>query len=81
MTKPNTNLHHTSNALEAANLTPKQRRFVRAYLPPEGNFNATEAARRAGYAWPGKSGPRVSRSPKVRLLVQLWFARRRRSRH
>lgn len=37
-------------------LTQKQRRFVDAYCSVS-NFNATDAARRAGYKHPNKQGP------------------------
>lgn len=39
-----------------AGLTPKQRVFVEHYLI---SWNATEAARQAGYAEPNKQGPRL----------------------
>jgi phage terminase small subunit len=48
-------------------LTDRQQRFVSAYL--EGfwgeRFNATEAARRAGYAWPSRQGSRLLSDPRI----------------
>ena len=37
-------------------LNPKQRRFLDEYLI---SFNATDAARKAGYAHPDRQGPRM----------------------
>jgi phage terminase small subunit len=56
-----------------ANLSERQRVWLFHYLPPGGRCNATEAARQAGYAWPNKSGPRVSHSPKIRPIIRQWF--------
>jgi phage terminase small subunit len=47
---------HPTAWLDAFELTPKQRVFVLAYLE---DLNATDAARRAGYAHPNKQGPRM----------------------
>ena len=35
---------------------------------------ATRAAAMAGYAWPGKSGPRLMTVPEVRAAVEAGFA-------
>lgn len=42
-------------------LTDRQKRFIEHYLmaPICERYNATRAARAAGYAWPGKQGPRL----------------------
>lgn len=42
--------------LDAFDLTPKQRVFTLAYLE---DYNATDAARKAGYAHPNTQGPRM----------------------
>lgn len=49
-------------------LTYKQRLFVEAYLGPAGG-NATDAARRAGYAWPDRAGPRLVGKSSVRAAI------------
>lgn len=48
-------------------LTAKRRRFVEAYLT---TWNATEAARQAGYSYPGKVGPRLTKTPAVEQAIR-----------
>ena len=56
-------------------MTERQRLFVEAYQ--DGGFcNATEAARRAGYSWPNKQGPRLMQNPAVALTIEGEFLRR-----
>lgn len=47
---------------EPIKLTPKQRKFVEVYLE---TWNATVAAREAGYKYPNDEGPGLLRSPKI----------------
>lgn len=56
-------------------LTDRQRIFIDAITtdPPAGCC-AAEAARRAGYAWPEKQGPRLLRFPAVRAEVDRRWA-------
>jgi phage terminase small subunit len=57
-----------SNAVsEPQPLSPKQRRFVEAYLVC---WNASEAARVAEYAWPYKAGPNLTKLPAVQAAIQ-----------
>ena len=52
---------------KAGRLTIKRRRFVEAYLT---TWNATDAARQAGYSYPGKVGPRLTKVPAIRDAIQ-----------
>jgi hypothetical protein len=54
-----------------AKLTPRQRLFCEAYAT---RGNATRAATIAGYAWPGKSGPRLTTFPAVKAVLEAQFA-------
>jgi phage terminase small subunit len=56
-----------------AALTGKQRVFIEAYLA---TLNATEAARRAGYAQPSQQGWQVLRSPAVAAAIAEGLAER-----
>lgn len=56
-----------------ADLTTKQTLFVDAYLDC---LNATEAARRAGYAHPNKQGPRLLVNVGIAEAVQAGLAER-----
>ena len=56
-----------------ANISPKQRVFVSAYLG-EANRNATEAARIAGYAHPNKQGPALLVNLGVREAIDEQIA-------
>ena len=57
-------------------MTERQARFVEAYISgPRGvQFNATRAAEAAGYAWPGKQGPRLMTFPDVNEAVEVRFS-------
>ena len=60
-------------------LTDRQRHFIRAFLdmtPDGGRLVATRAARIAGYAWPGKQGPRLLTMPVVAAELERRFAAR-----
>ena len=59
-------------------LTDRQEAFVELYISgPRGvQFNATRAAEAAGYAWPGKQGPRLLTFPEVAELVETLFFER-----
>ncbi len=59
-------------------LTDKQRAFIEAYLDC---LNATEAARRAGYAKPNKQGPRLLVHVGIRAAVDDGLAQRAMSRY
>lgn len=50
-------------------LSEKQRRFVEAYCGPAMG-NATDAARRAGYAHPGTQGPRLLENVGVSAAIK-----------
>jgi phage terminase small subunit len=52
-------------------LTGKQRPFVERYLT---HFNATRAAREAGYSNPDKAGPRNLKVPKIAEAVETALA-------
>lgn len=52
-------------------LTGKQYAFVAAYLG-DARFNATEAARRAGYATPMQEGWRLLRKAEIQAAIQSW---------
>jgi hypothetical protein len=54
-------------------MTYKQRLFVAYYLG-ESNGNATDAARRAGFRWPDKIGPRLLLSPTCRQAIDARLA-------
>ena len=54
-------------------LTYKQRLFVEFYLG-EANGNATEAARRAGYAWPQKVAERLVGKSGIRAAIDSRLA-------
>jgi hypothetical protein len=56
-------------------MTSRQRRFVELILA-DGHHNATRAAREAGYAWPGKLGPRLMATAGVGDVVRAEVARR-----
>jgi hypothetical protein len=49
-------------------LSWRRRRFVENYVGIS-NGNATDAARRAGYSWPDRQGPRLLRSVVVRQAI------------
>jgi hypothetical protein len=49
-------------------LTEKQRAFVDAFLWKT-RGNATEAARLAGYRWPGKVGPALVHHPAINAIL------------
>ena len=53
-------------------MTEKQQRFVDAFLGPA-RFNATAAARLAGYRWPDKQGSTVARHPAVKPAIEAGF--------
>src|SRR4051794_35147293 len=58
-------------------LTDRQRDFVAAYCDPaRGRGNASEAARRAGYRWPGKVGPRLTQMPAIAAAIRAERRRR-----
>jgi hypothetical protein len=56
-------------------LTERQSRFIQAYLqgPVEDRYNATRAARAAGYAFPEKQGWRLMKVPRVAIQIELGF--------
>jgi hypothetical protein len=56
-------------------LTERQSRFIEAYLqgPVEDRYNATRAARAAGYAFPEKQGWRLMKVPHVAIQIELGF--------
>ncbi|WP_165251206.1 terminase small subunit [Paludisphaera soli] len=56
-------------------MTEMQRRFCDAYLDGA-RYNATQAARLAGFAWPNKQGPRLMQHPEVGPAVEAEFLRR-----
>lgn len=49
-------------------LNARQRLFV-AYVLADPSFNATEAARKAGFAQPHSQGPRLAKHPAVRAAI------------
>jgi hypothetical protein len=53
-------------------LSARQRAFVVAYLWGEGGarFNASAAARAAGYSWPAQAGARLMRSEPTAGLIR-----------
>lgn len=53
-------------------LTGMQRRFLIEYLAAE-KPNATNAAEKAGYSTPNKSGPRLLKNPKIREAIDEFF--------
>ena len=57
----------------ADGLTTKQQRFISAYLG-EAHFNATAAARIAGYRTPHPSGAETLRNPTVRARIDELLA-------
>ena len=61
-------------------MTDRQRRFLEALLSgPRGvRSNATRAAEAAGYAWPGKQGPRLRTFPEVAAALRADRERRER---
>jgi phage terminase small subunit len=61
-------------------LTDRQRRFLDAFLSgPRGvAFHATCAAEAAGYAWPGKQGPRLRTFPAIAAAIRADAERRER---
>ena len=54
-------------------MTDRQRRFLEALLcGPRGvRSNATRAAEAAGYAWPGKQGPRLMAHPAIAEAIRI----------
>jgi phage terminase small subunit len=54
-------------------MTDRQRRFLEALLcGPRGvRSNATRAAEAAGYAWPGKQGPRLMTHPAIAEAIRI----------
>jgi phage terminase small subunit len=56
-------------------MTSRQRRFVEL-IPADGHLNATRAAREAGYAWPGKAGPRLMATAGVGDVIRDEIRRR-----
>jgi phage terminase small subunit len=54
-------------------MTDRQRRFLEALLTgPRGvRSNATRAAEAAGYAWPGKQGPRLMTTPAIAEPIRI----------
>lgn len=54
-------------------MTEKQSLFVQFYLG-EAKFNATQAARLAGYAWPHKQGPALTHHPAVKPSIDAGLA-------
>lgn len=57
---------------EVRSMSERHKRFVAAYLGPC-RFNATAAARMVGYAWPGKTGPRLTQRPYVHAAISEGF--------
>ena len=59
-------------------LTDRQEAFVELYIsgPRAVQFNATRAAEAAGYAWPGKQGPRLLTFPPVAKIIETLFIER-----
>lgn len=54
-------------------LTPMQREFVIEYLV---TGNATKAAEKAGYSYPDKAGPRLSKEEKIQAVIsEFYFGR------
>jgi hypothetical protein len=53
----------------------RQQRFIQAFLhgPLQDRYNATRAARAAGYFWPGKQGPRLMTYPYILNQIELGF--------
>jgi hypothetical protein len=53
----------------------RQQRFIQAFLhgPLRDRYNATRAARAAGYFWPGKQGPRLMTYPYIVNQIELGF--------
>lgn len=64
--------HEWPEYTEDIPLSDQMRRFVEEYVI--NGFNATEAARAAGYAWPEKYAYRLVRHPKIRAAVQARFS-------
>lgn len=58
-----------------AELTERQRAFVAGFLDRGGRgfLNATRAAKAAGFAWPGKAGPRLTTYPTVHRAIEAGF--------
>ena len=56
-------------------MTGRQRAFVAAYLG-EARYNATAAARMAGYRWPNKVGPVLLHHPRVGPIIERVFQQR-----
>lgn len=54
-------------------MTDRQRLFLEALLTgPRGvRSNATRAAEAAGYAWPGKQGPRLMTHPAIAEAIRV----------
>ena len=54
-------------------MTDRQRRFLEALLsgPRSVRSNATRAAEAAGYAWPGKQGPRLMTHPEIAEAIRI----------
>ena len=67
-----------SDANQPRPLTGRQKAFVELYISgPRGvQLNATRAAEAAGYAWPGKQGPRLLTFPEVAEIVETLFFER-----
>lgn len=61
-------------------MTERQAKFLDFYLHgPRGvAYNATRAVEAAGYAWPGKQGPRLSTHPEVAAACDAHVERVRR---
>ncbi|HEY3585942.1 MAG TPA: hypothetical protein VGK85_02265 [Myxococcaceae bacterium] len=59
-------------------MTARQARFLEAFLSgPRGVcWNATRAAEAAGYAWPGKQGPRRRTFPEIAAAIRADRERR-----
>jgi len=57
-------------------MTERQRRFLDLYLSgrPGVCANATRAAEAAGYAWPGKQGPRLTTFPEIAAALEAYLA-------
>jgi phage terminase small subunit len=65
-----------SKPKKAAGLSAKQRAFVEAYFQTgeHGRWNATEAARIAGYAHPNKQGPRLLVNVGIKAAIERRLA-------
>lgn len=56
-------------------MTERRRKFMDAWLG-EARYNATKAARLAGYSWPNKQGPALMQHPAVGPPLRAEFLKR-----